>query len=349
MATSLHRANRSSTVLATEIRELASRCAREGWQEQAQVLFREAQVLTHEPVTENNTKDRRHGSDACAVTLKVTNLGRFQIVRNDRTLTSCHSARAIWALRYLLSAPHRMAHKGELATQLWPNSPGERAYHSLHVAIGALRDFLDEGPSSLVVFANDCYLLRDDLIIEQDSDCFQSLVFQGRQLALDGQAVQAEAVLDTAIALYSGDYDVAGLDFEWAMVEQRKFAATFLEALDESGSIAFSQERFGQAIYRFRRLLLRDPYREDVLAKLMIAFSRLGRRGDAAREYARCAFLLSQELGVEPSNELKGVYRSLLGVDPPIITNETGNPLQRGPLQSQLRLKSTEGDRIAEA
>jgi DNA-binding SARP family transcriptional activator len=336
-------------MLASAIRDLASRCAQEGWQEQAQVLFHEAQVLTHPPVTDNNVRDRIDGSGASAATLTVTNLGRFQINRNELPLSSCHSARAIWVLRYLLGSPHLMAHKGELATQLWPNAPGERAYHSLHVAISALRDFLDDTSSSVIMFSNDCYMFRDDVIVKQDSDRFQSLVFEGRQLARDGQTGPAEAVLDTAISLYAGDFDVAGLDFEWAMVEQRKHAATYLEALDESGSIAFDQERFGQAIYRFRRLLLRDPYREDILAKLMIAFSRLGRRGDAAREYARCAYLLSQELGVEPSNELKGVYRSLLGVDPPIITSETGNPLQRGPLQPQFKPKSFEGDHIVEA
>jgi len=336
-------------MLASAIRDLASRCAQEGLQEQAQVLFHEAQVLMHPPVTDNNVRDRTDGGCASSVTFTVTNLGRFQIDRNERSLTSCHSARAIWVLRYLLGSPHLMAHKGELANQLWPNAPGERAYHSLHVAIGALRDFLDDSPYSVVVFANDCYMFRDDLIVEQDSERFQSLVFEGRQLALDGQTGPAEAVLDAAISLYTGDFDVAGLDFEWAMVEQRKHAATFLEALDESGSIAFDQDRFGHAIYRFRRLLLRDPYREDVLVKLMIAFSRLGRRGDAAREYARCAYLLSQELGVEPSNELKGVYRSLLGVDPPVITNELGSILRTRHPRSQLRLNSTKDDRIAEA
>jgi DNA-binding SARP family transcriptional activator len=336
-------------MLASAIRDLASRCAQEGWQEQAQVLFHEAQVLTHPPVTDNNVRDRIGVSGASKATLTVTNLGRFQIDRNERPLSSCHSARAIWVLRYLLGSPHLMAHKGELATQLWPNAPGERAYHSLHVAISALRDFLDDTSSSVIMFSNDCYMFRDDVIVKQDSDRFQSLVFEGRQLARDGQTGPAEAVLDTAISLYAGDFDVAGLDFEWAMVEQRKHAATYLEALDESGSIAFDQERFGQAIYRFRRLLLRDPYREDILAKLMIAFSRLGRRGDAAREYARCAYLLSQELGVEPSNELKGVYRSLLGVDPPLITNETGNPLHRRPLQPQFTPKSFDGDHIVEA
>ena len=349
MATSSPRSNQSSIDLATAIRELASRCAEEGWQAQARALLHEAQVLAHDQVFDNNLEDGARCDDECAMTLTVTNLGRFQIVRNGVPLKTCHSARAIWVLRYLLSAPHRMAHKGELATQLWPNSPEERAYHSLHVAIGALRDFLDDAPASLVVFANDCYLFRDDLAVDQDSDRFQSLVLQGRQLALDGQISEAEVVLESAIALYSGDYDVAGLDFEWAMVEQRKFAATFLEALDESGSIAFGQERFGHAIHRFRRLLLRDPYREDVLAKLMIAFSRLGRRCDAAREYARCAFLLSQELGVEPSQELKGVYRSLLGVEPPSISNELGYLSRTGLIQSQVRFKWLDRDRIAEA
>jgi DNA-binding SARP family transcriptional activator len=330
------------------MRDLASRCAQEGWQDQAQALFREAQVLTLSQITENIVSDRQRDLDP--MTMTVTNLGRFQIERNGLPLQACHSARAIWVLRYLLSAPQLTAHKGELATQLWPNAPGERAYHSLHVAIGALRDFLDDSSSSVIVFATDCYMLHEDVIVEQDSDRFQSLVIEGRQLAIDGQPGQAEAVLDSAIALYTGDFDVAGLDFEWAIVEQRKLAAFFLEALDESGSIAFEQERFGQAIYRFRRLLLRDPYREDVLAKLMIAFSRLGRRGDAAREYARCAYLLSQELGVEPSNELKGVYRSQLGVDPPSITNELGSStLRNGYLRSQLRPNPSNGDRIADA
>ena len=89
MATSLPRTNRSSIDLATAIRELASRCAEEGWQAQAQALLHEAQVLTHDRVTDNNVEDRHRVDDRTRpMTLSVTNLGRFQIVRNGVPLKS---------------------------------------------------------------------------------------------------------------------------------------------------------------------------------------------------------------------------------------------------------------------
>lgn len=302
--------------LAEAMRGLAIRCANEGWPMQAEALMHEAALLSAAPSADMRPVERG-GADLPDVTFEISNFGRFQIRRHGEILAPCHSARALWVWRYLLSTPHRMAHKGDLATRLWPNATGERAYHSLHVAVAALRLYLDDGGVSLIHFSNDCYMLRGDLAISQDSDRFQSLVEQGKQLARDGQVQRAEEALSASLALYTGDYDLSGLDFAWAIVEQQKYVATYLDALDCSGTIAFEQEHYGLAIARFRQILARDPYREDILAKLMIAFHRLGRRGDAAREYARCAFLLARDLSVEPSSELKRVYRALLGVDPP--------------------------------
>ena len=318
MATSPGRETEATQrALAEAMRGLAKRCANEGWPIQAEALLQEAASLSAASFP-GMAPARGHVPDApSSATFHVENFGRFQIRRHGEVLAPCHSARALWVCRFLLSTPHRMAHKGELATRLWPNATGERAYHSLHVAVAALRLYLDDGGESSIRFGNDCYMLRDDLSINQDSDCFQTLVDQGQQLARDGQLQRAEEALAASLALYTGDYDLSGLDFAWAFVEQQKYVATYLDALDSSGSIAFEQERYGQAIARFRQILDRDPYREDILAKLMIAFHRLGRRSDAAREYARCAFLLARDLSVEPSGELKRVYRSLLGVDPP--------------------------------
>ena len=318
MATSSGRETEATQqALAKAMRGLALRCANEGWPIQAEVLLHEAAALSGDSFPDRSLAGGYEPGAPFLATFEGENFGRFQVRRRGEGLAPCHSARALWVWRYLLSTPHRMATKGELATRLWPNATGERAYHSLHVAVAALRLYLDDGGESPIRFGNDCYMLRDDLSINQDSDCFQSLVDQGKQLARDGQLQRAEEALAASLALYTGDYDLSGLDFAWAFVEQQKYVATYLDALDSSGSIAFEQERYGQAIARFRRLLNRDPYREDILAKLMIAFHRLGRRSDAAREYARCAFLLARDLSVEPSGELKRVYRALLGVDPP--------------------------------
>jgi DNA-binding SARP family transcriptional activator len=303
--------------LAHAIRQLAFRCAEEGWHAQARTLLNEAQLVASRSASTIRQYDLSEcESERSSLSLEVSQFGRFQIARNGALLGPYHSKRAIWVLRYLLSTQRRVAHKGEIATLLWPNSPSERAYHSLHVAVGALRTYLDLGCEQVILFANDCYLLNDAVSIRDDSALFQSLVDHGDTLLKSGDSAQAELAYDAAIALYVGDYDVVGLDFEWAMVEQRRHAAAVLHALDRDGSIAFEAGRYGKAVAHFRRLLQRDPYREDVLARLMVAYSQLGRRGDAAREYARCTSLLMTELGVEPSPELKAVYRNLLGNDP---------------------------------
>jgi DNA-binding SARP family transcriptional activator len=299
------------------MQQLAFRCAEEGWHAQARTLLSEAQLVASRSGSNIRQYDLTQlAPERCPLTIEVTQFGRFQVARNGEILGPYRSKRAIWVLRYLLSTERRVAHKGEIATLMWPNSPSERAYHSLHVAVGALRTYIDLGREQIILYANDRYLLNDAVSIRDDSALFQSLVEHGDNLLTAGDSVQAELAFDAAIALYSGDYDVVGLDFEWAMVEQRRHAAAMLHALDQAGSIAFEKGCLTKAVAHFHRLLQRDPYREDVLARLMIAYSKLGRRGDAAREYARCTGLLMTELGVEPSSELKAVYRDLLGNEP---------------------------------
>jgi DNA-binding SARP family transcriptional activator len=303
--------------LANALRELAFRCAEEGWHAQARTLLNEAQFVANKSTTSNGHHDApRVGPGRCSLKYDVTQFGRFQITRNGALLGPYNSKRAIWVLRYLLTTDRHIAHKGEIATRLWPNSPTDRAYHSLHVAVGALRTYLDQGMEHVILYANDRYMINDEISVRDDSVLFQTLIENGDAFLLAEDPVKAELAFDTAISLYTGDYDVVGLDFEWAMEEQRRHSAAMLHALDRSGSIAFKGGRFEKAASRFRRLLHCDPYREDVLAHLMVAYSRLGRRGDAVREFARCVQLLKCELGVEPSAELMAVYRNLFGNEP---------------------------------
>src|SRR3954453_15507587 len=132
--------------LALAMRQLAFRCAEEGWHAQARTLLNEAQQVA----SRCSSKIRQYDlteceSQRCPYSIEVTQFGRFQIARNGALLGPYQSKRAIWVLRYLLSMIRRVAHKGEIATLLWPNSPSERAYHSLHVAVAALRMYLDLG------------------------------------------------------------------------------------------------------------------------------------------------------------------------------------------------------------
>jgi DNA-binding SARP family transcriptional activator len=302
--------DQSPSQLAPSLHELAGRYAEDSWNSRARQLLDQAQRVAADLVCAGSG-----GAEPDHV-YRISQFGRFQISRNGASIEPCHSKRAICVLRYLLSTERLTAPKWEITSLIWPNSPGERAYHSLHVAIGALRSYLDFGPQPAIVYADDRYTLNDAIQFVDDTSRFTFLIERGDASLQAGNFEQAAALFDMAIALYIGDYDLAGLDYEWAVAEQRRHADALIHALHRAGSIAFTTKRFEHAATLFHRLLRRDPYREDVLALLMVAFGQLGRRGDAARAYARSAQLLMADLGVTPSTEVRDVYRDLFGRDP---------------------------------
>jgi DNA-binding SARP family transcriptional activator len=302
--------NRSPLQLAPSPHELAGRHSEDSWNLRARQLLDHAQRVAADLVCAGS------GGAEPDHAYRITQFGRFQISRNGASIASCRSKRAICVLRYLLSTERLSASKWEIASLIWPNSPSERAYHSLHVTIGALRSYLDFGPQPAIVYADDRYNLNDAIQFVDDTSRFTFLIERGDASLQAGDLEQAAALFDMAIVLYIGDYDLAGIDYEWAVAEQRRHADALIHALHRAGSIAFTTRRFEQAVALFHQLLRRDPYREDVLAQLMIALGQLGRRGDAARAYARSAQLLMTDLGVTPSTEVRDVYRDLLGRDP---------------------------------
>lgn len=334
----------SRIALADELHELALRCAEEGLAGHAERLLAEARGLLGERPAAGPALA---GDDFVLASVRaidgtsrqplpmldVTSLGRFTITYGGRRLEPCRSRRAIWILRYLLATPANAAHKGELASDLWPDAPGDRAQHSLHVAVAALRGYLDPAGAreSVIRFASDRYTLSPAVVVHDDCASFQALVALGDRYWHGGETGLAGRAYNAALELYHGDYDLTELEFEWALEEQRRHADAYLHALWRAGAAARASGHHEAAIECYGQLLARDPYREDVVAEIMAAYVSVGRRADAAREYARCAAYLESDLGIEPSRELKLLYRRLIGVDPgtlPIASNLRRIPLQ---------------------
>ena len=64
-------------------------------------------------------------------------------------------------------------------------------------------------------------------------------------------------------------------------------------------------------IRRSRRLLAKEPCREDAYLRLMQCYARLGQRGSALRWYQICERTLRQELDVAPSDETRRLSREI--------------------------------------
>ena len=62
-----------------------------------------------------------------------------------------------------------------------------------------------------------------------------------------------------------------------------------------------------------------DSKREDTYFALMKAQIAAGQRCGAIRTYFECRKFLSDELGLDPSRETKGLYDQLISIDPTLL------------------------------
>lgn len=244
--------------------------------------------------------------------LQVANLGRFQVGRADKPLPACKARKAIAILRYLLAQRQHAARKEELMEVLWPDAHPHESAHSLHVAVSALRRYLDPQDGSYVLFEAGTYLINPEAHVEDDCSAFTQLCDEAEQRRRAGDLPAAQRAYSRAVACYQGDYYVDDRDVAWAIAERERLLARFLSALECMGRICLAQEQFEPAIDHYQRLLDRDGYREDIHCQLMLCYQRLGRRREALQQYERCAAILANDLGLEPMPEIQALYHSIL-------------------------------------
>lgn len=247
--------------------------------------------------------------------LKVKNLGRFQLVRAGTVLPICTAHKAIAIFRYLLTQRHRAAPKEELMNLLWPDARPLAAAHSLHVAVSTLRAHLDPSVGSYLLFQGGCYTINPDAPVEDDCKYFQHRCDEAEGYRRANDLVRAQQAYTDAIACYQGDYYLDNQDFTWVIAEQERLLARYLLALEHLGHIFMTQQRFEAAAECYQRLLERDGYREDVHCHLMRCYWQLGRRGDALRQYERCATIIANDLGLEPMQETQALYHAITGTE----------------------------------
>jgi DNA-binding SARP family transcriptional activator len=246
--------------------------------------------------------------------LYVRSLGVISVTRNGQALEPCTARKALSVFLYLLAQPNQTAHKDEIVEAFWPDAPARQGCHSLHVAIGTVRRYLDPageaGPSYLHFVAN-AYAIHPDAFVREDRIDFIALGEDGDRQWSAGDFAGARRAYANALALYAGDYRPDDADPTWAVAERERLIVRYLTMLDRLGHIAIKDGAHEQALGYFRLLVERDPYREDIHARILRCYAQLGRRVEAMRHFDRCTATLAADLGLQPSQELRSVYTDL--------------------------------------
>jgi DNA-binding SARP family transcriptional activator/ABC-type transport system substrate-binding protein/streptogramin lyase len=217
--------------------------------------------------------------------------------------------RALLAL--LLLSGNEVVSRDRLIDGLWGLRAATSAQRSLDSYVSRLRTLLG---SDRIQRRRPGYLLRvepDELDLER----FEGLLERGRAAAAAGDASTARDLLREGLGLWRGRAltDLESEPFvavEAERLEERRLLA--LEArIDAELELGGGSELVGE----LERLVADHPFRERLLGQLMLCLYRAGRQADALAAYQVCRRRFAEELGLQPSQELRALERRILEQD----------------------------------
>lgn len=214
----------------------------------------------------------------------------------------------------LLADVNNIVSADELADRVWGEAPPRRARDTLYAYLSRLRRVLAVTKQAHLLHRSNGYQLVVD---EGDIDLyrFRQLIDQGRSAGTDEQAVAAFA---EGLALWRGDA-FHGLDTPWISGLRGELDRQRLHAeLDHTDR----RLRLGQDAELIAELSARTaahPLDERLAGQLLLALARSGQPAAALDRYERIRSRLAEELGTDPSPELRGLHQQILTSDPAIL------------------------------
>ncbi len=199
-----------------------------------------------------------------------------------------------------------------LVDELWGETRSTSATKVLQNYVSKLRALLGDG---VLITRGHAYELRVEPG-ELDLDVFNVRVADGRRALAAGDPAGAAETLSAALALWRGAPLTDFAYEEFALAEIERLEGLRLAALTERIEADLQLGRHSALIGELEALVARCPLQERLRGQLMLALYRSGRQAEALRVYQATRRTLVDELGIEPSQELQQLERSILAHDP---------------------------------
>jgi predicted ATPase/DNA-binding SARP family transcriptional activator len=221
--------------------------------------------------------------------------------------------RALLAL--LAINPNSELSTDRIIDELWGDQPPSDGPRNVRVYVSRLREVLEpdrpkRAPGRLIVTEASGYALRIDPE-NIDARRFERLIGEARgEMADDLES--ARQTVDEALGLWR-DRPLAGLAFEeFAQSEIRRLEELHLSALELRFETSIRLFEHSSVIPELEKLVTEHPLRERIVGLLMEALAGSGRQTEALRAYRSLELRLANEVGLEPSVELRRLEERIL-------------------------------------
>ena len=249
-------------------------------------------------------------------------LGPLEVTDGTRVL-DLGGARQRALLARLAVAANRVVTTDALIEELWGPVATAGAKQALQAQASRIRRALGDG-SRLVARAPG-YVLRlepDEL----DGARFESLLRRAGAAAAHGDLQTATELWTDAEALWRGRVLEGFEDYPFAQAEAARLDELRLGAIEARIDSELGLGRHAELVAELEALVGAHPYRERLWSHLMLALYRGGRQADALRAFEAYRRLLAEELGLDPSPQLRAIEERMVRHDPGLAPRRPASP-----------------------
>jgi len=249
-------------------------------------------------------------------------------VRVDGELLALGGVKQRSLLALLLTEANHVVSVGRIVDALWGEDASERATNTLQVHVSNLRKAL--APAAAALGVDELVLTqRPGYIVRLGPESFDLLAFRdlvaGAQRAADANdAGRAAAQYGEALALVSGEPLADLLDEPFAPPIVAPLSQLVARARESRLEAEMMIGRHREVLGEIETLVANDPLNEHLRGLLMIALYRCGRQADALAAFQDARNVLVEELGVDPSPELRELEARVLAQDPALAPRPAG-------------------------
>ncbi len=227
--------------------------------------------------------------------------------------------RSLFAL-LLLNAGHTVS-TDRILDALW-GEDADGKQNALWVYISRLRSALEperseRGESTILVRRDPGYLLDIDTG-QVDVHRFESGLEEARGI-VGNNPEAAVALLDDSLALWRGSALEEFTYEDFARIEIERLNELRLEAIETRFDAKLALGETRSLVSELESLVREHPFRERPAGQLMVALYRSGRQAEALRAYERHRRTVTEELGIEPSPDLRRLEERILLHDPALL------------------------------
>jgi DNA-binding SARP family transcriptional activator len=222
-------------------------------------------------------------------------------------------------LAVLLLNANQLVSADRLIDELWGQTPPRTASKGVQVYVSRLRKELG-GEGRLATQAPG-YILRVDPS-ELDLARFEQLLDEASRV----DPAAAAQKLRRALSLWRGPA-LADLAYEpFAQSQIGRLEELRWAALEQRIDADLADGRHAELVGELEALITEQPLREHLRYQLMLALYRSARQAEALDAYRKASRELSEEVGLEPSEELKGLETAILRHDPVLELPDEATP-----------------------